>query len=110
ARMAADRGKTPRYGSRFWPAVDEHLRGVRLTFEGRQEEAVAAFEKADEHLAYVGFRDGSLKLQNRLALAQLLREGGMEEEAEALEDAVRRINPDFLRESVRFRSPAAPAR
>lgn len=106
---AVESGGKPVYGSRYWPAVSEHLRGVRLTFEGHGEEAVDAFEKADEALAYNGFRDGSVKLQNRLALARLLRDLEREQQADTLEEAVRRINADFLRPSVRFRTPEPPA-
>ena len=105
ARRAAEQVRKPRYGSRLWTATGEHLQAVRQDFEGHPKEARAGFERADDALAYSGFAAGSLKLQNRLALAQTLRDLGDLDEAEALEDSVRRINPDFLREAVRFPSP-----
>ena len=105
SRLAAEQQGKPHFGSLLWAATDEHLRAVRMSFEGRREKALEGFERADEALAYSGFEAGSLKLQNRLALAQTLRQGGQVPEAEALEDAVRRINPDFLRDAVRFSSP-----
>jgi tetratricopeptide (TPR) repeat protein len=97
AKRAAGAAQGADYGGNTPLGLQYHLKGIRLGAEGSLEEAAAALQEADRWLPYSGYSFGSLKIQNALTLAAVLEELGRHDEAEAIREKVRRVNPDFLR-------------
>ena len=84
-------------------ALASHIQAMRLAREGRIEEAIAQFRKADERLTYNGDGMGVFKMYNRLALARALEQSGAVTEADQFRSEVRSINAAF---ADRFQRPA----
>ncbi|MEM9293877.1 MAG: tetratricopeptide repeat protein [Acidobacteriota bacterium] len=72
-----------------------HMRGSREAVLGELEQAQRTLALADECLTYRSFREGLLKLNNRMARVLALEELNQAEEARHLEDAVRQVNPSY---------------
>lgn len=78
--------------SDFRRAMLNHLRGIRLSAQNEEEEAVTAFADADRELSYLNMEMGLFKLSNRLALAEALSAVGRDDEARAWIEKVRKVN------------------
>ena len=79
----------------FPRALLRHMEGTRMLAEGLYEDAVAAFQEADDTLLYWGEGQGILKLYNRLNLAWAQDRLGMPEAAAATLEQVRAVNANF---------------
>lgn len=73
-----------------------HMRGVRFALQKDLDSSIEAFETADKHLTYINSSIGLFKLSNRLVLAHVLREHGLEDKAHALVTKVRVVNPSLV--------------
>ena len=77
--------------------MEHRMRGTRLLLQGNLEDGIDELREADEGLTYIFVGVGIIKLANRLDLAVALEAAGHEEEAEALIDEVRAVNPLIVR-------------
>lgn len=75
-----------------------HMEGVRLALQGDLEGAEAKLREADESLTYMETGIAVFKLQNRLALSEVLLAGGQDADAHALLSKVRSVNPVLVAE------------
>lgn len=75
-----------------------HMEGVRLALQGDLESAEAKLREADESLTYMETGIAIFKLQNRLALSEVLLAGGQDADAHALLSKVRSVNPVLVAE------------
>lgn len=74
-----------------------HMRGIRLAIvEKDLEAATNALQTADEYLTYINSGVGLFKLSNRLVLAAVLRDRGLEGRAHDLISEVRVVNPEVV--------------
>ena len=84
-----------------------HNQGLRKLGEGDPRAAAALFRAADERASYWGVDEGRMKLFNKLNLALALDRAGEAQEAEAVLETVRSVNPAFARSypEIAARSP-----
>jgi Flp pilus assembly protein TadD len=78
--------------------VLRHMQGVRLALQGDLESAEAKLREADESLTYMETGTAVFKLQNRLALSEVLLAAGQDADAHALLSKVRSVNPVLVAE------------
>ncbi len=74
-----------------------HNQGVRKLGEGDPRAAADLFRAADDRASYWGVDEGRMKLFNKLNLALALDRAGEAQEAEAVLESVRAVNPAFAR-------------
>jgi tetratricopeptide (TPR) repeat protein len=72
-----------------------HMRGARALASGEYEEAVSYLKEADRLLLYWGQGRAILKMFNQMNLAAALEGLGEADQAEAVLDRVRKVNPQF---------------
>ncbi len=82
-----------RSGGQDDAAVMRHMRGVRLACQGSLQEAENELRAADGMLRFMNADIGVFKLENRLALVEVLLARGHQAEAHALLSQVRTVNP-----------------
>lgn len=98
AKRAEDRAGAAGIESKIIRGVLEHYVGVRLLAQGDVAGAIESMAQADETLYYWGQDQGILKLFNRLNLAFALESAGRTEDAQAVLEKVRKVNPAFASE------------
>lgn len=74
----------------------DHMRGVRLAFDGDLEAAAKLLYAADQRLTYREAGLGLLKLLNRLLLVEVRFAQGRDAEAHTLLSQVRAVNPALV--------------
>ncbi|MBP9146251.1 MAG: hypothetical protein KBI44_17370 [Thermoanaerobaculia bacterium] len=74
-----------------------HNQGVRKLGEGDPGAAADLFRAADDRASFWGVDEGRMKLFNKLNLALALDRAGEAQEAEAVLESVRAVNPAFAR-------------
>ncbi len=72
-----------------------HMEGTRMLTEKRFEEAAKAFAAADDMLLYWGEGQGILKLYNRMNLAWVQKNLGLDAESQATLTEVSKVNAPF---------------
>ncbi|MCH9649603.1 MAG: tetratricopeptide repeat protein [Deltaproteobacteria bacterium] len=108
-RKAWHEGKTEDdHHAHISPPTYHHMEGVRLAVQGRFNEAIQHFQKADTLLPYMNLPTGTFKLQNRMALADVLELTGQHGRAGEILEAVRQVNPKILLQADYFSVPQIP--
>jgi Flp pilus assembly protein TadD len=95
-RAADLQGDTRSVADHNLQAFFEQMRAVRLAFGGDLEGASRGLGLADKHLTYAGCVLGVHKIWTRLALVEVLRRDGRDDEARALLSEVRTVNPQLV--------------
>ena len=70
-----------------------NLVGTRLLYEGKPQEAIKRFAKADDLLDYWGLGSGMYKVYNRILWVEALKRNGAEDRATELLAQVESVNP-----------------